>query len=87
VFLFQIQSFFCEKVSNKNIQLTTAISLLVEIDDTGRFGNADHLASFIGWMPMYHSSGEKDGDSDITIRKYAALRCCERGEWDIPGIF
>jgi len=57
------------------IGITTAITLLVEIDDIGRFGSSDHLASFIGLIPMCHSSGEKDGSGDITIRKHAALRC------------
>jgi transposase len=57
------------------IGITTAISLLVEIDDIGRFAGADYLASFIGLIPMCHSSGEKEGVGDITIRKHAALRC------------
>ena len=57
------------------IGITTAISLLVEIDDISRFASSDHLASFIGLTPMCHSSGEKDGTGDITIRKHATLRC------------
>lgn len=57
------------------IGITTAISLLVEIDDIGRFPKADHLASFIGMIPMCHSSGEKEGVGYITIRKHANLRC------------
>lgn len=57
------------------IGITTAISLLVEIDDVGRFENSDHLASFVGLIPMCHSSGEVEGVGDITIRKHASLRC------------
>lgn len=57
------------------IGITTAISLLVEIDDVGRFENADYLASFVGLIPMCHSSGEEEGVGDITIRKHASLRC------------
>lgn len=57
------------------IGITTAILLMIEIDDIGRFAKADHLASFIGMIPMCHSSGEKEGVGDITIRKHAALRC------------
>ncbi len=57
------------------IGITTAISLLVEIDDVSRFASSDQLASFIGLTPMCHSSGEKDGTGYITIRKHASLRC------------
>jgi transposase len=39
--------------------MTTATSLLFEIDDIWRFVNADMLASFVGLVPMCHSSGEK----------------------------
>ena len=57
------------------IGITTGITLLMEIDDVSRFKNADQLASYIGLVPMFHSSGEKDGVGDITIRKHAMLRC------------
>ena len=62
-------------MSVPGIGITTGISFLVEIDDIGRFKNTYHLASFIGLIPMCHSSGEKEGVGDITIRKHAALRC------------
>jgi len=58
------------------IGITTAILLLVEIDDISRFANSEQLASFIGLTPMCHSSGEKEGVGDITLRKHATLRCC-----------
>ena len=57
------------------IGITTGISFLTEIDDISRFKNADHLASYIGLIPMCHSSGEKDNDGEITMRKHAKLRC------------
>ncbi len=57
------------------IGITTGISFITEIDDIVRFKNADRLASYIGLIPMCHSSGEKDGVGDITIRKHAILRC------------
>ncbi|GHV04932.1 IS110 family transposase [Bacteroidia bacterium] len=57
------------------IGMTTAVLLLVEIDDINRFPNSDRLAAFIGLTPMCHSSGEKDGTGDITVRKHASLRC------------
>jgi transposase len=55
--------------------ITTAILLQVEIDGINRFPNSDSLAAFIGLTPMCHSSGEKDGTGDITVRKHASLRC------------
>ncbi|MDR2917372.1 MAG: IS110 family transposase [Tannerella sp.] len=57
------------------IGITTAISLLVEIDDIHRFSGSGQLASFIGLTPMCHSSGEKSAVGDITVRKHATLRC------------
>ena len=48
---------------------------MVELDDIVRFKNADHLASFIGLVPMCHSSGESNGTGDITIRRHFMLRC------------
>ena len=57
------------------IGITTAISVLVEIDDISRFASSEQLASFIGLTPMCHSSGEKEGVGYITIRKHATLRC------------
>ena len=57
------------------IGIITAISLLVEIDDISRFASADALASYIGLIPMCHSSGEKDGTGNITVRKHTMLRC------------
>ena len=48
--------------------------LLAEIVDISRFKDADHLASYVGLVPMCHSSGEHNGSGDITIRKHAYLR-------------
>ena len=62
-------------MSVPGIGITTGISFLTEIDDIGRFKNADHLASYIGLIPMCHSSGDKESVGDITIRKHAMLRC------------
>lgn len=57
------------------IGITTAMSLVVEIDDIGRFTGAEALASYIGLIPMCHSSGERQGNGNITVRKHAMLRC------------
>lgn len=52
----------------------TAANLLAEIGDMKRFENFYHLNSFIGLMPMEHSSGEKELKGSITIRKHRQLR-------------
>jgi transposase len=56
------------------IGITTGIAFITEIDDIKRFDNAYQLASYVGLVPMCHSSGEKAGVGDITIRKQAILR-------------
>ena len=50
------------------------MALLAEIVDIKRFKDAEHLAKFVGLVPMCHSSGENEGIGDITIRKHAFLR-------------
>jgi transposase len=62
-------------MSVPGIGITTGIAFLVEIDNISRFRNADQLASYVGLIPMCHSSGEKESIGDITIRKHAMLRC------------
>jgi transposase len=52
----------------------TAASLITEIGDINRFSDFYHLNSFIGLLPMEHSSGEKEIRSRITIRKHRQLR-------------
>lgn len=56
------------------IGVTTAATLMVELDDIVHFKNADHPASFIGLVPMCHSSGESNGTGDITVRRHFMLR-------------
>ena len=62
-------------MSVPGIGITSGISFLTEIDDIRRFKNANNLASYVGLIPMCHSSGEKESVGDITIRKHAMLRC------------
>ena len=50
------------------------MALLAEIVDIKRFKDAEHLAKFVGMVPMCYSSGEHEGVGDITIRKHAYLR-------------
>ncbi len=52
----------------------TGMALLSEINDISRFSSAEQLAAYIGMIPMCHSSGEKDGTGDITVRGHSFLR-------------
>jgi transposase len=52
----------------------TAASLLVEIGDVHRFETFYHLNSFVGLMPMEHSSGETESHGTLTVRKHRQLR-------------
>ncbi len=52
----------------------TAAALITEIGDIKRFPTFYHLNSFIGLMPIEHSSGEKIMKGRITIRKHRQLR-------------
>lgn len=52
----------------------TAASLLVEIGDVKRFPDFDHLNSFIGLLPMGHSSGETESKGTLTVRRHRQLR-------------
>lgn len=52
----------------------TAAALITEIGDMNRFKNFYHLNSFIGLMPMEHSSGERELKGRITVRKHRQLR-------------
>ena len=52
----------------------TAAALITEIGDMKRFKNFYHLNSFIGLLPMEHSSGEREAKGRITVRKHRQLR-------------
>jgi transposase len=52
----------------------TAAALITEIGDMKRFPSFYHLNSFVGLMPMEHSSGEKIMKGRITVRKHRQLR-------------
>jgi transposase len=52
----------------------TAASILVEIGDVKRFDTFYHLNSFVGLLPMEHSSGERENKSILTVRKHRQLR-------------
>ncbi len=52
----------------------TAASILVELGDVKRFNTFSHLNSFIGLLPMEHSSGQSENKMSLTVRKHRQLR-------------
>jgi transposase len=52
----------------------TAASILVEIGDVKRFETFYHLNSFVGLLPMEHSSGATENKGILTVRKHRQLR-------------
>lgn len=52
----------------------TAASILVEIGDVQRFDTFYHLNSFVGLLPMEHSSGQTENKLRLTFRKHRQLR-------------
>ena len=61
-------------VSVPGIACLTAMILLTELGDISRFKNLDNLCSFIGLVPMTHSTGENENTGDITVRRNKILR-------------
>jgi transposase len=52
----------------------TAMTLLTELYEIGRFKNLDKLCSYVGLIPDTDSSGETDRKTGITSRRNAQLR-------------
>jgi len=61
-------------MSIPGIGLKTAIALITEIDDMGRFRTFDRLCSFVGLVPSCGGSGESERDMGITRRRNSYLR-------------
>ncbi|MEJ7674954.1 MAG: transposase [Chitinophagaceae bacterium] len=47
---------------------------MVEIGDVQRFETFYHLNSFVGLLPMEHSSGQSENKLSLTVRKHRQLR-------------
>ena len=58
------------------IGVVTAMIILTEIDSISRFSNLDKLCSFIGLVPIVHSSGDKEIIGGITKRGNTHLKKC-----------
>jgi len=56
------------------ISTLTAMTLLTELVDIGRFTTSDQLASYVGLAPGSHSSGEADVDTGLSHRRNSFLR-------------
>jgi len=56
------------------IALISAMFILTEVENINRFPNVEQFASFIGLIPMTHSSGEKEKVGEITFRSHDYLR-------------
>ena len=55
-------------ISIPGIGIGTAMCLLTEIDDISRFHNEKQFASYLGLIPVSHSSGEKVSNGEKTFR-------------------
>lgn len=60
-------------VSVPGISTTSAMVLLSEIIDIGRFRDLDHLASYVSLVPGTHSSGESERTTGMTHRGNKAV--------------
>lgn len=61
-------------LSIPGIGFISAITILTEVGDILRFKNTDHLAGFVGLIPMSHSSGEKESKGEISFRGQKVLK-------------
>lgn len=55
-------------LSIPGIGMITGMCLLTEIDDINRFRNEKQFASYLGLIPVSHSSGEKTNNGEKTFR-------------------
>lgn len=61
-------------VAIAGFSVVSAMMLLTELVDIGRFRSLDALASYVGLVPDEHSSGEDQTFTDITMRRNPFLR-------------
>lgn len=65
---------YAELIKRPGIGMLTAMIILTEVGKISRFKNVDSLRSFIGLIPISHSSGDKDYQGRITNRGNTHLR-------------
>jgi transposase len=56
------------------ISILTAMILLTELGEIGRFRSIDQLCSFVGLIPDIQGSGDKEHVTGITPRRHSHLR-------------
>jgi transposase len=56
------------------IGLITAMTIITELDNIGRFKSIDRLCSYVGLVPRTNSSGENEKTGGITPRSNRYLR-------------
>lgn len=61
-------------LSIPGIGFISAIILLTEFENVERFKNTDHLAGYVGLIPMSHSSGEKENKGELSFRGKKILK-------------
>jgi len=61
-------------LSIPGIGFISAITILTELENIDRFKNTDHLAGYVGLIPMSHSSGEKENKGEISFRGKKILK-------------
>lgn len=61
-------------MSVPGVGMLTAMQLITEIIDMNRFSNFDKLCSYVGFIPMTHSSSEEERVGSITKRSNKRLR-------------
>ena len=79
----KIRELCCEDRYQKNVNLLVsipgigkvcAITLLTQLEHISRFKNTDSLASYVGLVPNFYSSGEKESIGEITFRGQKRLK-------------
>lgn len=74
------------------VGLITSMTFLTEIEDINRFNTLNKLCAYIGLIPSTNSSGEKEGNKEVTKRgnKYLKNQIIESSWMTIrsdPGLF
>lgn len=59
---------YANLISIPGIGINTAMCLLTEPDDISRFRNEKQFSSYLGLIPVSHSSGEKISNGEKTFR-------------------
>jgi transposase len=56
------------------IGIKNAVVFIIQIENVERFRTIDELASYVGPVPIRHSSGEKENKGEMTFRGQKILK-------------